>query len=218
MRRELCVAAVALTVLVAGCGGSDSGSDRMVRTGEADPKAAADGQLASNPDPLTLKSLDEVEEGSPEQAVLTLLFWAQWGNIPAIVDVYDPRVIDALGVTAVTSAYSWLRPYLVVSQPRLISVKRTGENTFLGLELRTTSGAPQRESFVMHRVGDEWRVRYDTLLDRGIYGATIERLNPDPTAKRQSNKVLQEAEAAAQTYRDTYPTLGLQEGDESRNR
>jgi hypothetical protein len=218
MRRELCVAAVALAVLVGGCGGSDSGSDRMVRTGEADPKAAADGRLTSNPAPLTLKSLDEVEEGSPEQAVMTLLFWAQWGNIPAVVDAYDPQVIDALGVTAITSAYSWLRSSLVVSQPRLVSVKRTGENTFVGVELRTTTDAPQRESFVMHRVGDEWRVRYDTLLDRGINGAVITRLNPDPTAKRQPDKVLAEAAAAAQTYRDTYPSLALQERDESRNR
>ena len=218
MRRQLCAVAVATCLLVAGCGGSDSGSDRMTRTGEADPKATADGRLASNPAPLTLKALDELKEGSAEQSIMTLLFWAQWGNIPAVVDAYDPQVLDSLGVSVITSSYSWLRPSLLVSQPRLVSVKRAGENVFLGLELRTTTGAPQRESFVMHRAGDQWQVRYDTLLDRGIYGATITRLNPDPTAKHQPVKVLREAEAAAQRYRDTYPSLALQERAESRSR
>ena len=149
---------------------------------------------------------------------MTLLFWAQWGNIPAVVDAYDPEVVDALGVSAITGSYSWLRPSLLVSQPRLVSVKRTGENMFLGLELRTTQGAPQRESFVMHRVNGQWRVRYDTLLDRGIYGATITRLNPDPTAKRQPVTVLRKAEAEAQRYRDTYPSLALQQRTESSGR
>ncbi len=70
----------------------------------------------------------------------------------------------------------------------------------------------------MHRVNDQWRVRYDTLLDRGIYGATITRLNPDPTAKRQPVKVLRKAEADAQRYRDTYPSLALQQRTESSGR
>ncbi len=216
MRRQLCAVAVAVGLLAGGCAGSDSGSDRMTRTGEPNPKVAADGQLASNPAPLTLKALDEFDAGSAQRSVMTLLFWAQWGNLPAVVEAYDPDVRDALGVSAITSSYSWLRGSLLVSQPRLVSVTRTGENVFLGLELRSTTGAPQRESFVMHRDGDQWRVRYDTLLDRGIYGATITRLNPDPSATRQPVKVLREAEAAAQRYRDTYPSLVLQERAESR--
>jgi len=212
MRRGPCAVVVAVAML-AGCGGSDSGTDRMVRTGEADPKVGADGRLASNPSPLTLKALDEFEEGTAEQSVMTLLFWAQWGNLPAVVEAYDPDVLDALGVSAVTGSYSWLRPSLLASQPELVSVKRSGENTFVGLELRTTTDAPTRESFIVHRAGGEWRVRYDTLLDRGIDGATVTRLTPDPTAKRQPATVLRKAEAAAQVYRDAYPALAVQESN-----
>ena len=214
MRREPCAVAVAVAMLVAGCGGSDSGTDRMVRTGEADPKVTAEGKLASNPSPLTLKRLDELDAGSAEQSVMTLFFWAQWGNLPAVVDAYDPAVLDEVGVSAITGSYAWLRPSLLASQPHIISVERGGKNTFVGLELRTTTAAPTRESFIVHRVDGEWRVAYDTLLDRGIHEATIARLNPDPTAKHQPVTVLRKAEAEAQRYRDIYP-LALQEQAQS---
>ena len=157
----------------------------MVRTGEADPKVAADGQLASNPAPLTLEALDEIEKGSAEQSVMTLLFWAQWGNIPAVVDAYDPEVVDSLGVSAITSPTPGCGRRCWFPSRGLVSVKRTGENVFVGLELRTTTGAPHASPSSCTAPTANGGVRYDTLLDRGIYGATITRLNPDPTAKRQ---------------------------------
>jgi hypothetical protein len=212
MRRLACAAALATALPMVGCGGSDSGTDQMVRTGAPDPQADADGRLASNPAPLTVEKLEEMQRGTAEKAVMTLLFWAQWGNYPSVVDGYDADVVDSL-VTAITGAYAWLRPSLLVSQPRLVSVRPAGDNTFVGVELRSTNGAPTRESFLMHRVAGDWRLRYDTLLDRGIFGAAIQRLTPDPNAKTQPARVLREAEAEAQRYRDTYPSLALQEAD-----
>ncbi len=67
MRRALWAVAVAVALLVAGCGGSDSGTDRMIRTGEANPKATATDVSRQTPRPLTLNSLDELEDGSAER-------------------------------------------------------------------------------------------------------------------------------------------------------
>jgi hypothetical protein len=205
MRLKSLCAIVAAAALLAGCGG-DGGSDRMVRTGKSEAKVGPDGRLTSNPDPLTLKDLARFKAGSPDKALMELLFWTQWGNLPSVVDAYDPRIVAAMGVSGITGAYSWLRPQVSTSKARVIQRRRHGSTVFLGVEFLTKDG-PVRESFLLRRRGGQWRILYDTLLERALKGYTETRVSGG--ALKPGHAAVRAGERAAQRYRDTYPSLEL---------
>lgn len=91
------VSLILLAAFLAGCGSGDRGTDRMVRTGQVETKTVA-GRLTTTPPLLTLADVSELPKGSAEQAVMRLLFFAQWGSLPSVVDMYDDRVVTRLGV------------------------------------------------------------------------------------------------------------------------
>lgn len=197
-----------------GCSTDDrTNSDGMVRTGSESAEVDSNGRLRANPVPLTLRDVAKHPERSAAGTVLRLLFWAQWGNLPAVVDSYDRRVVYTLGVSSVTGPYSWIRQQLVASEIHLAGTKRTGSTLVVRLRLLSKNLGPQRESFVLRPSGGEPRVVYDTLLDRAINGWTAYRLSPDATASDPPPaRVLRRAEEASQHYRDIYPSIEINLG------
>ena len=198
------LAALGATVLVlTGCGGSDT--DKMVRTGTAPIARKADGSLASNPAPMTMQDVRKQPEDSPQRTVMQLIFWAQWGNLPAIIDMYDPRVVTGIGTASITGGYDYLRPQLLNSLPRVVDARNSSGGRFISLELTGTSGGPAREGFLLRRRNGVWKVVYDTLLERAIEANTISELAPgDPSP---SSRVMRSGVRAAERYRNRYPTL-----------
>jgi hypothetical protein len=179
----------------------------MVRTGTTPIVQKADGTLSSTPSPLTLRDVEKQPEGSAGRAVMQLIFWAQWGNLPAIFNIYDSRIAGTLGVSKIAGSYDYLRSELLVSRPRIIATQASGGGEFVSLELTSTRGAPTREGFLLRRRDGAWRVVYDTLLERALQGATVADLAPgDPTP---SESVLRAGARAAGLYRDAYPSLAL---------
>ena len=203
--RQLLTGVAALTLILGGCGGS--GSDQMVRSGSTPVEQKADGTLSNNPPPLTLEDVERQPAGSPERTIMQVIFWAQWGNLPAVIEGYDDRIIATLGVTPITAAFDHLRPELLTSRPRVVATRASSGGRFVSLELASTRGAPVREGFLMFRRDGVWRIVYDTLLERATEAATIAQLAPgDPTpgtAARRSGA------RAAQLYRSAYPSIEL---------
>jgi len=181
----------------------------MVRSGTVPVQQKANGSLDSNPAPLTVEAVERQPERSAQRAVMQLIFWAQWGNLPAIVDVYDSRIVDRLSVSKIAGTYDYLRPELLTSQPRIITTRRGGGGDLVSVEFTRVRYPPARESFLMRRRDGAWRVVYDTLLERGIEGSTIVQLEPgdstpSPYARRRGA-------LAAKRYRDAYALLARAE-------
>ena len=206
MRRvERLIAGAAVAVLMlAGCG--SSGSDQMVRSGTVAVQQKADGALASIPAPLTIKDVEKQPADSPQQALTRLFFWTQWGNLPAVADLYDRRIIAIVGRSNIVGAYDYLRPDLLTSRLRILAARRSGAGVFVSAEVASTAGSPRREGFLLVRRGGAWRVVYDTLLERAVEGYTIGQLAPgDPTPSLAAQR---SATRVAKRYRDAYGSLG----------
>lgn len=198
-------AALCLIVVFALAGCGEDGSTKSERAGGGSGTQASGGRLSSAPDPLTIEDVRKVPQGTAQATVLRILFWAQWGNLPALVDAYDRRVVQRVGASEFTGAFAWLRPRLSSTRFRLLSARRSGDNVFVGLELATTDAAPTREGFVTRRVDGRWRVVYDTLLDQGLKGYVASITATSPRAPNA--KALRAGEKAAQAYRDVYPSV-----------
>jgi hypothetical protein len=154
-----------------------------------------------------VQDIEKQPKDSAQRAVMQLIFWVQWGNLPAVVDAYDSRVVSGLGVTKITGTYDYLRPDLLTSRARITATRPSGGGQFVSVEFASTTSAPTRDGFLMRRRAGVWRVVYDTLLERGIDGYTTSQQDPgDPTpsiAARRSGA------RAAQGYRDIYPSIEL---------
>lgn len=174
----------------------------MVRTGTTTVAQKADGTLASAPAPLTIKDVENQPSGSPEQTVSRLIFWAQWGNLPAVVDLYERTVVATLGVSTLAGTYDYLRPDLLTSQVRVVSTRSSAGGVFVSLKISSTSNPPRHEGFLLVRRNDVWRVVYDTLLERALVGYTISQQAPGD--ETPSIAVQRSATRAAATYRQAY--------------
>jgi hypothetical protein len=204
--RALCAVLIGASLL-GGCSGDSGGSDGIVRTGATEPKTTPDGRLETNPTPLTLNDVSRLEAGSAKQALMELLFWAQWGNLPSVIDAYDLRVSGELGAPSMTAAYADLRPQLIASKIRVLHRKQRGDTAFFGVEFLSKQEPPQRESFLLRRRAGKWRILNDTLLERGLKNSAQSRIaagsaTPSPRAVRAGDR-------AAERYRSIYPSIQL---------
>lgn len=211
MRAGPAAATIALALIATSCGSDRSSSEEMVRTGQRAPAQASDGRLESNPDPLTLRDVARQPRGSARATVVEVLFWAQWGNLPAIVDRYTRQVVTEVGVPRFTGAWAWLRPQTASSLYRIVLVRRNGARTFVGLESATTSGPKAREAFVLRRVAGRWRVAYDTMLDRGLEGH-VTAITPDSSRGRPNGAAQRAGKRAAQAYRNVEAAVAFTRG------
>jgi hypothetical protein len=156
--RGAALVALASAVL-SSCGGSDGGSSAQVES---------KGRLKADPDPLTLTDLSRVPKDSPQETVLRLYFWAQWGSAPNIAAVYDRAFQEGLGIPRIADAFVAVRPELLISSPRIVGTERNRLGTLVTVELRTRYGRPQLESFLLQRRSGGWVIVYDTLLQRAM--------------------------------------------------
>jgi hypothetical protein len=188
-----------LVCVLAGCsGGSDNG--KAVRTGPSPAKEQANGTLTSDPAPLTVEDLNKLRRGSASQAVLQLLFWAQWGSYPDVAASYDPRVVSSLGSSAVLGAYSLLRPQLVASRPIIVSESRSARGTLVTLRLLSRVSPPARQSFLLSRVTRRrWVIKFDTLLEGGLNAWVQQSL--EPGVARPSRRTIRAGQRLSALYR-----------------
>jgi hypothetical protein len=142
------------------------------------------------------------------------LFWAHWGSAPNVLASYDASVRRLVGVQGV-GAYSYARPALANSFPRIVDVAGSPEGTFVALELYSRDSPVRRESFLLKREGNEWAITYDTLLDRLLTQYVRLVSGGDLTGKRLRPQDVKLAESAATEYR---ALLVGKEGDEDGDR
>jgi hypothetical protein len=175
----LCLAAT-----LSACGGA-GGPDPIVRTGPSPAIKQPDGTLSADPVPLTLMDVADERQGSPQQAVLKLLFWAQWGGAPFIAELYDEETIADVGLRSLTREYEDLRAELVELQPEVAFTCHQGDLVFVAIILRSR-GQPRLESFLLRRRVGDWVIVSDTLVERGLMRSPIvvQSTRTSPQARR----------------------------------
>src|SRR5829696_1365106 len=117
--RDVLIAAAVSIILAAGSGCSGgSGEDddaRIVRTGTS-AVSIKDERLTAAPAPVTRSQITEAGSNTAAAAVLTVYFLAQWGSIPSVVEMYHPRVKEALGSATIADGYVDQRTALLATQ------------------------------------------------------------------------------------------------------
>lgn len=202
MRQSLTATILVVTsVILGGCGAKSAVHPGVPVNGVT--RVLADGRLAIDPPPLTLRDVERQSVGSPGYAVMSLLFWAQWGSPANIVAEYDPGVASVLGVSNLVGAWEAIRQSILLTLPKIVFKRSNaaGNQAFVGLQLETTSGPPARQSFVLRRTSQGWRIVYDTLLDGALPGYIAELLTPDPSAKHASAAAIHTGVGYAAAYR-----------------
>ncbi len=192
---SLAFLAVGLIAGAIGCGGDKDGPSRdRVDVG-------SDGRLMADPPPLTLEDVERQPRNSPQQVLYRMLFWAQWGNPTKTMAEYDDDVRRLLDVSAL-STLNWLRPSLLKLQPRIVELAPEGRSTFVGVELLSKLAPPRRESFLLRRGREgEWKIIYDTLLDRGLVQYTLYSETGTATPKEGAGRATRKGESLARAYR-----------------
>jgi hypothetical protein len=182
--RRAGLALVAAGALVAGCGGTVHDGDRMVRTGTLPARSGPGGKLIGQPDPLTLAALARYPAGSPQAAVMRVLFYAQWGGMGSVVDAYTPTARRALGEALIARAYTYARAGIATDLPRVTAVRRGGAVAVVSVSLASPVHPPLLSSWVLRLGPDGWRIAYDSLLSSSVVAVLTADPRGGPFAAR----------------------------------
>lgn len=195
------VAGVLLSVAASGCG---TKVDRVGVAQQPSGEVRADGRLTADPKPLTLKDVDAQPSGSPQRAVLTLWFWAQWGSAPNIIAAYDPKVVERTGQLNVLGAYAAIRQSVLQTRPRIVSVQQGNGVTTVLLEVLSRTSTPARHSFALERVDGKWLIENDTLLEGALPGYVQSITQRTPVGAKPDAAAVRAGLNAAATYRGAF--------------
>jgi hypothetical protein len=201
VRTLVLAVALGVSIIVSGCSGGDESADttRIVRTGAT--AEVRDGKLTADPAPLTFAQIAEAGRTTPAGSVLSLYFWAQWGSIPNVVSMYDPRVRNALGPMRIADAYVDQRVPLLGSQVVIRDTVASPLGTLVTVDAFTKNFPPIHDSFLLTRRNRRWYLVHDTLLERGlavIVGAQASRGLSGQAAVRRAQTA---GAVAARNYR-----------------
>lgn len=203
-----CACVVAVAVGGAACGQDDrpgqSGATQQTNA------AAGGGDLQL----VRLDDLRKLDDGSPERAVLTLWYWAQWGSIPNVVDAYAPSVRDAIGARRIAGSFTQQRESMKLLRPEIKDVSRTEKGALVTTLIRPRGAAPVPDSWLLRRREGRWQVVHDTFLERSVasFVQSVVQESVDPEAREPSRR----AEAAGRRARNEYQRLFLGERPASR--
>lgn len=189
--------AVVAAIPLAGCNG-DRLDDRIVRTTENRPEVLPNGRLKSQPSPLTVADIKRQPPNSPQKVVMELLFFAQWGGLANLKSAYSPAVLDRVNERDLAGAYALQRPALVTVLPRIVAVRKTASGRLVAVRFGSTAGPPSEDSFLVRRRRGQWRIVYDSLLDRALAQFVQTRVDPSPTPSARARRA---GLAAAERFR-----------------
>jgi hypothetical protein len=201
-RHTACLVCAVLALGPSGCGLGDGGDDggRNVRLQGTSVEIRPDGSLTADPPPVTLRDLARQGSDSPEGTIFRLWFFAQWGAVPSVARLYDPRVRATGVLPQVSGGYASQRSLFLSSRPRVIFRRRDEAGTHVGVELLRHAAVPVRESYVLRRRGSRWTVVYDTVAEQLIrtYAESFEKAGPNDKPTRSTVRA---GQLAAQRFR-----------------
>jgi len=168
MRRRISILPLVLLVCLVplGCGGSKQ--EVIGRTGATPVKVNAGEELSAMPDPLTLTQL--ARASGPARPVLQAVLFAQWGAPEAAAASYAPRVHRALGEFLLQQALAYGRAEALGARPVIVGVTSVGGRTIVLVTSQHYASPPARDSYTLVQARGQWRILYDTVLERDLSG------------------------------------------------
>jgi hypothetical protein len=200
--RKLIAGAVAISVVASGCsnGGGSADTARIVRTGSS--VEVRNGKLTGSPDPLTFAQISKAGAGTPAGTVMTLFFWTQWGSIPNVVAMYDPRIRAALGSITIADAYEDQRAAALATEVAVQDVVRSRLGTVVTVDGLTRDFPPSRDSFLLSRRNGRWYILQDTVLERGLAAIAGARASRGLSGAAAARREQVAGAVAARNYRN----------------
>jgi hypothetical protein len=163
-----------------------------------------EGALSKPPGLLSAKEIRSQPPSSPQQTVLSALFYWQWGSIPSVVREYAPEAVSSIGAQTFVATIGFQRPYVSTVRPRISFVRRVAPSAMLvGIDLLSQDAATSHESFLVRRRGGRWQIVYDTLVDRSLVPYQISQPGGEGSkpSKRAQNRARQFGQNLANAYR-----------------
>jgi hypothetical protein len=165
LSRKLSAAAAIWLCALAGCGGDDG---KVSRTGPSTPEELETGQLDRRPTPMSYEEVAKAKDGSPERAVLQLMFWGQWGSPQGVLARYSPRALRVAGAENIAGIYLANRDYLASTLPRIETTRSVGRRRVVAGRLLTHESPPRAESFVLTPGRGRWQILYDSFVQSSL--------------------------------------------------
>jgi hypothetical protein len=142
---------------------------------------------------------------------MTLLYWAQWGSLPAVVHAYDPSVVASVGPGAIADSWGQQQTSLRSMQPRVVdSVPGRRRTVTVTLEILRQDAPPGQATFTLRRIGGKpgWYVVFDTMLYNSISSSVAASVTDHPTSGRVSSNAQRAGSAAAARLREAAIRFG----------
>jgi len=188
------LALVACASTLGACGGDDSDEPTAKPPGESLKPPASEAAKAK----LSRR-------GSPGAAVLELWRYVQVGAIPAAVFSYDRRVRRGVGPAYLAGALQTQQPVAARLTPEVVLQDKTPRGTLVVVNATGEDVVSRQISYILRRDGKQWKILYDTLLEKAIPEYVQQRAQPDLTpaqaAKERDRGVLKQGQDKLIAYR-----------------
>lgn len=120
------------------------------------------------------QALGRTKPSVPDHTVLSLWRRAQQRLYVAATDLYDRRVVDAVGVRALQGGLDQQRSVFLTYSPRITARETTPEGEILTVTAGTRyadddSVEEITGTYLLRRSEGRWVIFYDTLTEDGLY-------------------------------------------------
>jgi hypothetical protein len=119
---------------------------------------------------MSYEEVARAKDGSPERAVLQLMFWGQWGSPQGVLAQYSPRAVRVAGADNIAGIYLANRDYLASTLPRIETIRSVGRRRLVALRLLTLESPPRAESFVLTPSRHGWEILSDSFVESSLAG------------------------------------------------
>jgi len=142
--------------------------------GDSSNNVAAESIVASPLDLIDQKDFAKTKVGSPERAFLRYWSALQHSAWSEALAFYNPRLLDAIGITPFVGALSFEVAYFRAVKPKITEGRRVGgEYRRVGGEYIIHYLVPEKvgsrrvspQSIAWRRIGGAWRIYYQASLD-----------------------------------------------------
>jgi len=189
------VLACLVALLVIGCGGSGGGTDAPVARA---PKPGV--QTSAARAALT-------DRTSPAAAVRRFWTYVQQGAVPAVLDVYDAKVVSATGLDNFAAALAGQQQAAAGLKLNVLDVQSVARGRLVLVEGLPVVGLKSSYSFFLRRAAGRWKIAYDSFVASALPASINARAQAAAGSESATPAGVKAAEAALSAYR----IAGLQE-------
>jgi hypothetical protein len=188
------MAATAVALLLAGCGGStDEAAQKLASRSVVDVAPPLRKTLVSQ------REIDASPPGSPRRDFLQYWSLLQYQAWPEATSLFEPGLLRTIGVVHLVQVFTAEGAYFRSVKPRVVGVDRHGNRATVRYVVQDLSGKETPRSISWQRSSGHWRIVYDPFLDAPLRDAVqhATQISIDPTPPTVADEAVKAGEDAA---------------------